>query len=74
MWEFYLSGGIVMFENGAACNYQVQYIRDRRALPITRDYMLEAEQRYRKLGAEPAPAAKKPRGTGRKKTLETADA
>ena len=45
MWEFYLAGGIVMFENGAGCNYQVQYIRDRRALPITRDYMAEAEGR-----------------------------
>src|SRR4051812_33543264 len=52
MWEFYLAGGIVMFENGAACNYQVQYIRERRALPITRDYMAEAEARYRRLGAE----------------------
>ena len=58
MWEFYLAGGIVMFENGAACNYQVQYIRERTALPITRDYMAEAEARYRKLAAEPA--AKKP--------------
>ena len=58
MWEFYLAGGIVMFESGAACNYQVQYIRDRRAVPITRDYMAEAEARYRKMGAEPAkPAA-----------------
>ena len=47
MWEFYLAGGIVMFESGAACNYQVQYIRDRNALPIARDYMLEAEERYR---------------------------
>jgi cyclopropane-fatty-acyl-phospholipid synthase len=74
MWEFYLSGGIVMFENGAACNYQVQYIRDRRALPITRDYMLETEQRYRKLGAEPAATPKKPRGAARKKALETAEA
>ena len=55
MWEFYLVGGIVMFESGAACNYQVQYIRDRRALPITRDYMAEAEQRYRELGSAPAP-------------------
>ena len=54
MWEFYLAGGIVMFENGAACNYQVQYIRDRRAVPITRDYMAEAEAHYRKLGASPA--------------------
>ena len=32
MWEFYLAGGIVMFESGAACNYQVQYIRDRRTV------------------------------------------
>jgi cyclopropane-fatty-acyl-phospholipid synthase len=55
MWEFYLAGGIVMFESGAACNYQVQYIRERTALPITRDYMSEAEQRYRKLGVENAP-------------------
>ena len=47
MWEFYLAGGIVMFENGAACVYQVQYVRDRRALPITRDYIGQAEQRYR---------------------------
>jgi cyclopropane-fatty-acyl-phospholipid synthase len=47
MWEFYLAGAITMFESGAACNYQVQYIRDRRALPITRDYMAEAETRYR---------------------------
>jgi cyclopropane-fatty-acyl-phospholipid synthase len=64
MWEFYLAGGIVMFESGAACNYQVQYIRDRNALPITRDYMAEAEQRYRELGAAPAKA-----GANRKKTV-----
>ena len=57
MWEFYLAGGIVMFESGAACNYQVQYIRDRNALPITRDYMIEAEQRYRKLDNAKAKAA-----------------
>jgi cyclopropane-fatty-acyl-phospholipid synthase len=48
MWEFYLAGATVMFEGGTGCNYQVQYVRDRRALPITRDYMLEAEQRYRR--------------------------
>ena len=49
MWEFYLAGGVVMFESGAACNYQIQYIRDRNAVPITRDYMAEAEARYRKI-------------------------
>ncbi len=73
MWEFYLAGGIVMFESGAACNYQLQYIRERTALPITRDYMQEAEERYRKLTAEPV-AARKPRNSSRGKTLETADA
>jgi len=57
MWEFYLAGGIVMFESGAACNYQVQYIRDRHAVPITRDYMMEAERRYRKADTAPAKAA-----------------
>jgi cyclopropane-fatty-acyl-phospholipid synthase len=68
LWEFYLAGGIVMFENGAACNYQVQYIRERTALPITRDYMAEAEERYRRTWAEPR--AKKPRNPSRRKTLE----
>src|SRR4051795_903437 len=58
MWEYYLAGGIVMFENGAACNYQVQYVRDRNALPITRDYMVEAEARYRTLSQTPAPPRK----------------
>src|SRR4051812_13381480 len=71
MWEFYLCGGIVLFESGSGCNFQVQYIRDRNALPITRDYVLEAEQRYRQLAAEPG-AAKKPRRPARRKALEDA--
>jgi cyclopropane-fatty-acyl-phospholipid synthase len=50
----------------------VQLIRDRTALPITRDYMAEAERRYRQLGAAPGQAAKKPRSSGRKRTLENA--
>ena len=72
MWEFYLAGGIVMFESGAACNYQLQYVRERTALPITRDYMIEAERRYREVAAEPAPP-KKPHSSSRKKTLEATD-
>jgi cyclopropane-fatty-acyl-phospholipid synthase len=73
MWEFYLAGGIVMFENGAACNYQVQYVRDRNALPITRDYMVEAEARYRTLSQTPAPPRKQ-LATSRTKPLEQASA
>jgi len=49
MWEYYLAGAISMFENGAGCNFQVQFVRDRRALPLSRDWMFEAEQRYRAL-------------------------
>ena len=73
MWEFYLSGGIVLFESGSGCNFQVQYVRDRNALPITRDYMAEAEARYREIAAEPA-AAKKPRSSAQRTTLETTPA
>jgi cyclopropane-fatty-acyl-phospholipid synthase len=73
MWEFYLAGGIVMFESGAACNYQLQYIRERTALPITRDYMHETEQRYRSVAAEPA-TPRRPRTRSRRKSLETSDA
>ena len=43
MWTFYLAGARAAFIHGNLCNYQLQYIRDRRALPITRDYMREAE-------------------------------
>jgi cyclopropane-fatty-acyl-phospholipid synthase len=45
-----------MFESGAGCNYQVQYVRDRRAVPITRDYMVEAERRYREIAQPPVAA------------------
>jgi cyclopropane-fatty-acyl-phospholipid synthase len=47
MWEMYLAGAIGMFEQGGGCVYQVQYIRDRRAVPITRDYLFEEERRLR---------------------------
>ncbi|KRB80744.1 cyclopropane-fatty-acyl-phospholipid synthase [Sphingomonas sp. Root710] len=44
MWTFYLAGARAAFIHGNLCNYQIQYIRDRRATPITRDYMREAEK------------------------------
>jgi cyclopropane-fatty-acyl-phospholipid synthase len=47
MWEFYLAGSTTGFFNSAMVNYQVQYVRDRYALPITRDYMFEAEAKLR---------------------------
>ena len=41
MWTFYLAGAATVFEHGSMCNYQIQYIRSRHAVPITRDYLLE---------------------------------
>ena len=43
MWEVYLAAAMMMFETGAGCVFQVQYLRDRAAVPITRDYMAAAE-------------------------------
>ena len=43
MWCFYLAGAAVTFRYGGMCNYQLQYSRSRHALPLTRDYMAEAE-------------------------------
>src|SRR6476469_10285572 len=47
MWTFYLAGAATAFEDGGLCNYQLQFARDRLALPITRDYLGEAETAYR---------------------------
>jgi cyclopropane-fatty-acyl-phospholipid synthase len=44
MWLFYLAGATAAFESGGMCNYQIQYVRNRRILPITRDYIADAER------------------------------
>jgi len=43
MWTFYLAGATAAFESGGMCNYQIQYCRNRHALPLTRDYLSTAE-------------------------------
>lgn len=47
MWIFYLAGATAAFENGGMCNYQIQFSRNRRALPLTRDYIGETEKGLR---------------------------
>ncbi len=47
LWTFYLAGAESAFRHGGLCNYQLQYIRRRDALPITRDYMTAAEAALR---------------------------
>ncbi|WP_010219305.1 SAM-dependent methyltransferase [Sphingomonas sp. PAMC 26621] len=44
MWTFYLAGAMAAFKHGVMCNYQVQMIRNRRALPVTRGYITTTEQ------------------------------
>jgi cyclopropane-fatty-acyl-phospholipid synthase len=46
MWCFYLAGATAAFESGGMGNYQIQFTRSRHALPLTRDYLAEAERRY----------------------------
>ena len=51
MWTFYLAGATSAFESGGMGNYQIQFARSRHALPLTRDYMGEAERGYLGSGA-----------------------
>ncbi len=47
MWQFYLAGALCAFKYGGLVNYQLQFAKNRHVLPITRDYMAQAEARYR---------------------------
>lgn len=48
MWTYYLAGSLVSFRNGGLVNYQLQFSRSRTELPLTRDYMAEAEALIRR--------------------------
>ena len=45
MWLFYLAGAEQAFRNGGLVNHQIVYVKDRTALPMTRDFMYEEERR-----------------------------
>jgi cyclopropane-fatty-acyl-phospholipid synthase len=47
MWEFYLAGAEQSFRNGSLVNWQLQYVKRRDAIPMTRDYMVEESERLR---------------------------
>lgn len=58
MWQFYLAGAEAAFQYGGLVNWQLQYIRRRDALPITRDAMIDEERRLNAAdGALPNDAA-----------------
>jgi len=47
MWLFYLAGAEQSFRNGTLVNWQLVYVKDRAAIPMTRDFMHEESQRLR---------------------------
>jgi len=47
MWEFYLISAETMFRTGAQMVFHMQLARTRDAAQLTRDYIFEAEQKYR---------------------------
>jgi cyclopropane-fatty-acyl-phospholipid synthase len=53
MWLFYLAGSETAFRYGGMGNWQIQFLRRRDSVPMTRDYMFEEEARLR--SAEEAP-------------------
>jgi cyclopropane-fatty-acyl-phospholipid synthase len=60
MWLYYLVGAATGFEHASLVNFQLQLVRDRDAVPITRDYIQATEDRlnagpYGLHSAAPAP-------------------
>ena len=47
MWEFYLISAEMMFRTGSQLVFHMQLARKRDAAPIVRDYVVEAQERYR---------------------------
>ncbi len=49
MWEFYLAASEAVFRFGGMNNFQIQFALNQNALPLTRDYIFEEENRLRAL-------------------------
>ncbi len=54
MWLFYLAGAEQSFRNGSMINWQILYVKDRAAIPMTRDFMYEESARLRGLEEPPS--------------------
>ena len=47
MWQFYLCGAEQSFRYGKMVNWHLVYVKDRNAIPMTRDFMYEESERLR---------------------------
>ena len=54
MWQYYLVGAEQSFLSGAMVNYHIQSVKQRGAVPMTRDYMDVESARLRAIDQEPA--------------------
>ncbi|WP_421694458.1 class I SAM-dependent methyltransferase [Aestuariivirga sp.] len=52
MWEFYLAGSECAFRYGGMNNFQIQFVKNQHVLPLTRNYMIEAEERLREIDSK----------------------
>jgi cyclopropane-fatty-acyl-phospholipid synthase len=55
MWEFYLAGAEMGFRRDGLAVYQIQMTKRIDTLPLTRDYMFEAERTMRFAGTQTMP-------------------
>lgn len=55
MWEFYLAASEASFRHDGMVVYQIQIAKHLNALPITRDYMIEAERSMKFSGTDRMP-------------------
>src|SRR6185503_465429 len=52
MWEFYLASSELAFRHSGLNNFQIQLTKHQNALPITRNYIAEEEDRLRAIDSE----------------------
>lgn len=48
MWEFYLAASEASFRFAGMNNFQIQFVKNQLVLPMTRNYIVEQEERLRK--------------------------
>ncbi|MGV3554365.1 MAG: class I SAM-dependent methyltransferase [Croceibacterium sp.] len=54
MWLFYLAGAEQSFRHGKMVNWQLVYVKDRNAIPMTREFMHHESERLRNSEEPPA--------------------
>ena len=52
MWEFYLAASECAFRYAGMNNFQIQFVKNQHVLPLTRNYMIEEEERLRAIDSK----------------------